>query len=459
MAVLAAVASVVFGLGILRGGSTETAQTVERTYPSAWDPRVAPIAEWVADARDLEFTHPVEVEFQSEEDYLEQAAGDPTTASDAEQQEMDDFVATLRALGLVEGEVDLAAAFGDLASEGTLAYYDPATEVVYVRGDEMTPSVRVTVAHELTHVLQDQHFDLERLADPDYDRYEGLRAMAEGDAGRIEDVYAAEVLTADERTDYEAELAAGADDSEAALEGVPPVLSIIFGAPYALGEGFLAYREAVAGGEPWDAVLEDPPSEEELLDPSAWETERAEVAEVEPEVPDGAEVLDENTFDPLTWYLLLASRGDPAAALGVVDGWGGDAYVAYRHDDVVCAALAVAGDDLTALDAFQTALEAWAGGDPTGTTTVERHDAWVEVHACDPGTEAAATGTITDELLALPYLRADLEAEVISSGATEDQARCASRAVLEVLTLEQLTAATLDPAIQQQVTQAVAGCA
>ena len=143
--------------------------------------------------------------FQPEEEYLDAAAGDPTTASDEEQQEMDDFVAALRALGLVEGEVDLAAAFGDLASEGTLAYYDPATEVVYVRGDELTPSVRVTVAHELTHVLQDQHFDLERLADPDYERYDGLRAMAEGDAGRIEDAYTAEVLTTAEQADAEAD--------------------------------------------------------------------------------------------------------------------------------------------------------------------------------------------------------------------------------------------------------------
>ena len=50
--------------------------------------------------------------------------------------------------------------------------------------------MRVTLAHELTHVLQDQHFDLERLADPDFDRADELRAMAEGDAGRIEDAYA-----------------------------------------------------------------------------------------------------------------------------------------------------------------------------------------------------------------------------------------------------------------------------
>jgi hypothetical protein len=236
------------------------------------------------------------------------------------------------------------------------------------------------------------------------------------------------------------------------------VLSAIFAAPYTLGPGFLTYREQVDGGQPWDAVLQDPPSQEELLDPSAWETDRSAVADVEVAAPDGAEVLDEDTFDPLTWYLLLASRGDPAAALRVVDGWGGDAYVAYRQDDRVCAAMAVAGDDTAALDGLETALSAWAEGDPTGTTTVERAGATVEVRVCDPGAAAAATGTVTEELLSVPYLRAELEGAVVESGATEDQARCTSRALFEVLTLEQLTATTLGPALQQQVTEAVMAC-
>ncbi|HEX7132365.1 MAG TPA: hypothetical protein VF228_07300, partial [Iamia sp.] len=360
LAVVVLVASAVVGLGVLRSGSTSSAETPAPTYPSAWDPKVAPIADWVSDERDLEFRHPVEVVFQTEDEYVEEAAGDPTAADEDEQQEMDDFVATMRALGLVEGEVDLGAATRDLASEGTLAYYDPEREVVVVRGDELTPAVRVTVAHELTHVLQDQHFDLQRTDDEAFEEHDGLRAMAEGDAGRIEDIYVTEVLTAEERAAYEEETETSIDESEVALEGVPPVLSILFGAPYALGEGFLTYRERVDGGQPWDAVLRDPPSQEEMLDPSAWETERAEVTEVEIAAPDGAEVLDEDTFDPLTWFVLLASRADPVEALQVVDGWGGDAYVAYRHDDEVCAAMAVTGDDAAATESLHAALVAWA---------------------------------------------------------------------------------------------------
>jgi hypothetical protein len=454
---LAVIAAAVVGGTVLRDDEDRAAP--ERTYPTAWDSRVAPIAEWVADERDLAFEHPVEVVFQPEEEYLADAAGDPTSATEEEQQEMDDMVATLRALGLVDGEVDLADAFSDLSSEGTLAYYDPEREVVFVRGDELTPAVRVTVAHELTHVLQDQHFDLGRITDPDFDEAEGLRAMAEGDAGRIEEAYAADELTPEERQEYEEETTASVDGSEDALEGVPPVLSIIFGAPYTLGDGFLLYRERVDGGEPWDAVLEDPPSQEELLDPTAWETPRAEVQEVAIEAPEGAEVIEEDTFDPLFWYLLLASRGDPAGALQAVDGWGGDAYVSSREDDVVCASMALVGDDATATDVLHRALVDWASGDPSGSTSVELAEGTIEVRACDPGAGAAATGEVTEDLLAVPYLRADIESSLATTGADEEQARCASVAIFDALTFDQLTATTLDPSVQQIVAEAVQGCA
>src|SRR5690606_32156756 len=145
-----------------------TPVTTEPPHPDAWDERVAPIAEWVADERDLEFAHPVVVRFLSEEDYEAEARGDDDSDepvdADADAEEADHAVAILRALGLVHGEVDLTTAGETLQADGTLAYYVPQEQVVYVRGTELTPGVRVTLAHELTHVLQDQHFDLERLA-------------------------------------------------------------------------------------------------------------------------------------------------------------------------------------------------------------------------------------------------------------------------------------------------------
>lgn len=425
--------------------------------PAEWDPRIEPIATWVAEERDLAFTHPVEVVLQTEEEYREQAAGTPADDEEATS-EAADFVAVLRALGLVEGEVDLGQAGQDLASDGTLAYYDPSSETVFVRGTELTPAVRVTLAHELTHVLQDQHFDLERVSDPDFDRAEELRAIAEGDAQRMEDAYVADVLTPAEQEDYETANAADVEDSEAALADVPPVLSLLVAAPYTLGDGYLRYLEATGAEDPYDAALEDPPSQQELLDPSVTGTSRQRVVPVEVEVPEGAEVIEEDTFDPLTWYLLLASRGQAGAALEIVDGWGGDAYAAYRDGDRVCAVMEVVGDDAAATDRIYFALAGWAGEVPGGAVTVVRQGDTVEVNACDPGVETADAGAVSTDLLVVPYVRADLEASLVESGASTDQARCASTAVLGELTVEQLVDPDPGPAVIELVEDSIAAC-
>ena len=47
-----------------------------------------------------------------------------------------------------------------------LAFYDPETERVTVRGTEVDPGLAVTLVHELTHVLQDQVFGIGALGDP-----------------------------------------------------------------------------------------------------------------------------------------------------------------------------------------------------------------------------------------------------------------------------------------------------
>src|SRR4030095_4110534 len=65
-----------------------------------------------------------------------------------------------RALGLIGGDVDLAAEQDETSDSDTPAKYSPTDRSVYVRGVDVTPSLRVTLVHELTHALQDQIFNL-----------------------------------------------------------------------------------------------------------------------------------------------------------------------------------------------------------------------------------------------------------------------------------------------------------
>ena len=69
-----------------------------------------------------------------------------------------------RALGLIGPGVDLFDAANDISSTDVLASYNPETQRVTVRGKgKISVATRVTLAHELTHTLQDQHFNLAKV--------------------------------------------------------------------------------------------------------------------------------------------------------------------------------------------------------------------------------------------------------------------------------------------------------
>ena len=68
-------------------------------------------------------------------------------------EDLESFEGELRAVGLLSGDVDLVEAVGTLQDEGSLAFYDPESERITVRGSDLTPRLRVTLVHELTHAV------------------------------------------------------------------------------------------------------------------------------------------------------------------------------------------------------------------------------------------------------------------------------------------------------------------
>lgn len=416
---------------VLKGG---------RDYPDEWDARVQPITEWVAKERGLEFEHPVQVNFLSEEEYSKRATEGGDSADAETDQYYADQVAQLRAMGFITGDVDLKAASDTLSDSGTLAYYDPEVEQVFVRGTEMTPALRVTLAHELTHVLQDQHFDLERMQTFDDGRAAVMRALAEGDATRIEDVYVDEVLTDEERTAYEEESAKSGDEATEELDAkVPPILTTLFASPYILGPELVSTLQA-EGDDKIDEALADPPSEEALFDPRTFGTEALAPKGVTIEAPEGAEVIDEGEFGPTTWFLMLASRMDAKVALEATDGWGGDAYVAYRKDDRVCIDIAYEGDTDEDTTEMAEALLTWVSKSPKGTASAANEDGRVTFSSCDPGKDAkAASDEVNPQILGIPVSRTQVYASGLEGDATPKQSSCFAQGVIERFSTEQLT--------------------
>jgi hypothetical protein len=176
-------------------------------HPSEWDPRVTDLVAFVEDERELDFAHPVYVDFLTPEEYSNATRADETDLTDEDRDSLEDSEAVLRALGLVSGDVDLFESSNELNDSGTLAYYDNSTGRITVRGTEMTLDLEVTLVHELTHALQDQHFDLGRLRDLDTTgESTAFRAVVEGDASLVEERFVATLDDAD-LEEYESTLA------------------------------------------------------------------------------------------------------------------------------------------------------------------------------------------------------------------------------------------------------------
>lgn len=451
LAALIVLGAVGGGVLVARGGGEE--------FPSEWDPRVEPIARWVANERGLDFDHPVEVRFLDEDEYREAATGGGSVDEGAEaDEELDDTVALLRALGLVEGEVDLDEATDTIMDSGTLAFYDPSAKQVVARGVDLSPALRVTLAHELVHVLQDQHFELDRLEELSGSEAAVLRALAEGDALRIEDRYVADELSDDERSEYEADTAEQGEEARVALEeDVPPVLTALFASPYIFGPELVAYLER-DGDEAIDAALGDLPSEAVLFNPLVTGTDAAEVELIEVAAPDGAEVLDDGEFGATAWYLVLAARLDPATALDATDGLVADGYVMYRDDDQVCVRARATGQTADDTEELVDALADWVDQSPDGTAGVNTVDGEVQLQSCDPGTEATVAGEVSVELFVLPVVRTQIYNQIVEAGASDEQATCYVEAIVSTVPSEDLLGDELTPEAEQGIGAAQQEC-
>jgi hypothetical protein len=380
---------------------------------SGWDPRVAELAEFVEEERGVRFDHAVPVDFLGEDEYAERVQVDEAAVTRAERRMLDESAAVMAAIGLIPPGSDLFELSNEIAAVGTLAFYDSYAERVVVRGDEMTVGLRVTLVHELTHVAQDQEFDLD---DPPIDvtdpaAAEGYRSLVEGDAERIAAAYVRS-LDADEQDSYFEESGAAYDDFAAEAEDVPEALQVLFGAPYTLGPALIELISLDGGNDAVDAAFAEPPSGEHLFDAQAWFAGDQPADVDRPDVPAGGdEVGQVEGIGSLTLYVMLSGRLDPLVALGAADGWGGDAAVAYELGDRTCIRAAVRGDTTADTSELWYALAAWAGAGPAGAATVgESDDGDVAFESCVPAESAEAPDT--DErvraAIAAPVARAQL---------------------------------------------------
>ena len=431
-------------------------------HPGEWAARVLDLVEFVERERELSFVHPVAIDFLDEAEWKEKGKIDEEDIVDDDVAFLEHGAGLFRALGLAEGELDLLEDTETLGTSGTVGFYDADEEKVFVRGSRLTTEVKATLVHELTHVLQDQHYDigdrLDRVQEDDTDE-ESLRVLVEGDAERIEDAWIDRLSEADRR-EYEKESADTGDAAREALDALPQSLVTFFASSYILGAGFVGVLEADDGEDAIDDAFDDPPGpDEHVLDPLAYLSDDEQEAVDAPAV-DGTPIEDlDGDFGAVSLFLVLAERIDPVRAFQAALGWGGDDFVAFTSGSQTCAALRFRGENRDTAREIAGALDDWAAAMPKAAkASVEHEGDLVDVLTCDPGVKAdlvEGKGR-SSRAMAVPATRTQLITSVLASQATLRQARCFADGVIDNVPFDLIASQELNASQNQQVQQVIA---
>lgn len=437
------------------------------SYPAAWDQRVQPIAQFVQSQRGLTWKHPVKVEFLAPQKFdalmSKENAPDPQATQAAQS-----VFAAMRALGVASGNVDLAKAAQQFAANDVVGQYVDSDHTVYVRGDQLTPYVRSTLAHELTHALQAQYFDLQKLRGGHADDDSAVTALVEGDAVRVQNAYEQTLSQSDQQQLVQEEQAlSGQANGKNTQDGIPQFMVDQAQFPYDFGPTFVDALVAKGGNRAVDAAFRNPPTlDGQIVDPETFVPGTGAPKVALPPIPKGAhQVTPPSGFGEVTLVEMLGDQVGFAPAWAAVQGWTNDNFVSYRQDGRVCVDLSVLNDSTDSAATLAQAGAGWASHLPSA--SVSRNGSTVNFHACDPGAGWKPSGSADDPYQDLAVRSIAMD-QLITYGKLDPmKASCAADQLMTGLGPQRLQEAEQSsdpnsPAVQQLaagVSRAVAECA
>ncbi len=242
-------------------------------------------------------------------------------------------------LGYIEPGYDLVQAYLEVLTEQVLGFYAISKKTLYLvsEREHLTASDELTISHELTHALQDQHFDLKGNFDAretENDQILAYQALTEGDAVLASLLYGRRYMTTAQLLDaFQAESSGGSS----VLDSAPLVIRRELLFPYTSGVDFVADRYAEGQWAAVNRVWENPPqSTEQILHPQKYVAGEPPIAVTVPDMvarlgPDWRE-LEENTQGELDWQILVEQYVDAPTGAEAAAGWGGDRFRLLRRD-------------------------------------------------------------------------------------------------------------------------------
>jgi hypothetical protein len=245
------------------------------------------------------------------------------------------------AFGLIPRGFDLDNFMVDLLTEQIAGLYDPKAREFYIADWIPLDDQRMVMAHELTHALQDQHFQIEtwvKAARPNDDAELAREAVLEGSAmaAMIDFLLKGTGHSVEDLPAIDPSLFAGDMSKSPKLQEAPQFLKDALIFPYFGGLTFSTAILKPAGWSGLSAVFAKPPlSTQQILHPGLYKSGKAPTAVAIPSVEKllGSDwvKIDENVMGEFGWKEILKQfLGEERAKL-LATAWNGDRYVLYEQ--------------------------------------------------------------------------------------------------------------------------------
>lgn len=245
------------------------------------------------------------------------------------------------AFGLLPKGFDLDSFMIDLLTEQIAGLYDPKAHEFYVADWIPIDDQRMVMAHELTHALEDQHFQIEawaKAARPDDDAELARESVLEGSAmmAMVQYLLAGTGRSLDDLPDIDPSMLIGDMTETPELKKAPAFLKDALIFPYIDGMRFSAAALKPTGWSGISAVFARPPaSTQQIMHPelyrSAKATPRITLPPMEKKLGDDWKKLDENTMGEFGWKEVLKEFLGKNRAAPLAAAWDGDRYSVFEQ--------------------------------------------------------------------------------------------------------------------------------
>ena len=333
----------------------------------------------VEQLRGFDYAHPVVAQPVEQQEIAEDLVAYADIAYPREQYERRSLA--WDTIGVIPEGTSLRHAYENYGSTQVIGYYDTLTgELKFIGSQSPTPLEKITLAHELTHAIDDQRFGLERLdvlsAECRDERSAAAIAVVEGSATFFMLRWAERFLTPEQQVQVGIEAA----QQDASTEGIPPFVVRLQAWSYEQGLRFIAALESRGGLDAVDGAFEDMPvSTEQIIHPERYPNDAptpVDVEDLSTELGEGWQDLDVMAIGEAWLALALGLRLEGSEAQEATAGWDGGVYRAWSDGQDAAVVLSTEWDGASDAAEFAAGMQEWidAGDDaarvlePTGTS-------------------------------------------------------------------------------------------